>query len=143
MITKKFFGIAFMAIVLFIGFTSCCSDDDLGSDEEIAANLIGPWETVTHRGWYEAEGERESEDWDYDAEEWVCEFYKEDTGKEIWYGASEKTFSWSVKDKVLTVRADDYTEKSEITKLTSSQLVIEAYDEDGNKYYDKITFKNK
>ncbi|GEM_PF-1808411 len=142
---KKFFGIAFMTLALFVGFTACSNDDDLGSDEEIAADLVGTWEAGDYDGWwYEEDGKKHSEKGKYDKDELVYEIDKDGNGTEIWDQEYEYSFKWSVKNQILTLKFNSYTEEYTISSLSSKKLVLveSGKDEDGEYRY-TVTLNRK
>ncbi len=117
--TLRLLGYLLVA-VLCIGFASCSSDDDEGTQSNL---LIGEWEQVRSSGWYLEDGGKES--WNETTsglyvvfdEDHKFRFYEED------YDYVESG-TWSISGNKLTLVHDGERVEGTIKELTSSKLVV-------------------
>lgn len=111
--TFRFLGIAIIAILMIVNFTSCSSDDD---EKDNSSLLIGRWQLVSDREVYEFKANGEFFLYEYDEDG--------DIGAK---GTWEKSDN-SLKLK-FTIDDDDfkipYTYNAQIIELTSIRLVFE------------------
>ena len=134
--TLKYFSFFLFALVLGAGFASC-SDDDESVD---SSAIVGLWEVTWTEGYeYDSEDPEYNDEWSEALNGIKFKFNSDGTGYE---GDESDTFTWSLEGNRLTIQGGYYTEVSTVLKLTSSELVLEYYDEDDSyKYYEKLTFK--
>lgn len=136
-----------MFVVLSVGFAACGDDDDDDDDggSVTASALIGTWETYWMTGYEKVPG-REELKWDEavpESEKDRITFNADGTSLDGTYPQT-----WKLNGNKLTITDTDGTDSETFTvlKLTSTELVIEMYDEEtieGSRYeyYDKFTFK--
>ena len=122
---KKLF--LFCLIAAAAAFVSCSKDEDKAGEK--AGNIVGKWEVYKAA---DIEGDQEfSEEYGQDGYRWLFEFRSNGTGVETeieeyngdWQN-DEYSFTYSVSQKTLRIKYEDYSEDYTIEKLTSSELVI-------------------
>ena len=111
--TFRLIGMALLAVVMCVNFTSCSDDDE----EEISASLEGTWYYDYGEGWELYNGNKEP--WSTDPDPWQ-------------YSESE----------TITLNGKSFKydgENCTILTLTSKTLIYEVVEPNG-KYYDKYTY---
>ncbi|MCD8030656.1 MAG: hypothetical protein LUF85_07520 [Bacteroides sp.] len=150
--TKKFFGIVFIAIVLCIGFASCSSDDDKEVDIT-TDNLLGTWRATYEEGWWIEDGEKTnytSDDWE-DWDDYIMTVQLNEDGSGIYTEEAKDSdykstgeFDWEIqgKNKIRLSRYVYNFINPTIVKLSSDTMILEETEEyeEGDEYI-KVTFK--
>lgn len=146
---KKFENLFMIAVVALFSLTMfSCGDDNDDNDESAGNvdNLIGTWSIIKDEGYEKYNGESESWDDTYaEGEETVV---LSADHKISGTADFEEGSTWSYKGNELTFNIP-YKDEIEIQvwtvlELTSTRLVVECYEKEGeNEYYQKTTFKKK
>ncbi len=133
---KLLYFAGLMTLVLGV-FTSCEKDD------ENDASIIGSWEAVEGVAEVVYNGEKLTETYEYDANEFVLVFKKDGTVEEYEDGEYDGTDSYTLKGSKLTIIYDeDEVEEYTIKTLTSKELVLLMVEEgSGYKVESTIRFK--
>ncbi len=140
--TKKFLGLAVMAIALCVGFSSCSDDDD---DVDVD-HLVGTWRLVSLQEEWIEDGEKGSDyEDDFDNNVITLRFNEDKSGVFTETGTTWN-FTWSLnnnKDRINLSREIYDFENPYIVRLNSSTLILEEKFEytGGDMYYKKVTFR--
>ncbi len=123
--------------VLILSISSCKKDDDTGS----SSDLIGAWQGKHIEGYTKINGVI-TDEWSDDGDD--ITFYSDYTcrGGYINHGSGHK-MTWTYEKEYLNINCIDCKEilSAKVLKLTSSELIIEWSEKDGNEeYYEKATF---
>lgn len=121
---KRFFAFLFCAAML-CGFAGC-SDDDEGNFT--SADLIGKWINTYDYGMEDGEAYRK--DWSTSSHRLYFTFYEDGTGlcEEGGYSGS---FVWTLNGRWLEIMDNDGVMKTEIVRLTRTEMEFGHSDEDG------------
>ncbi len=139
--TKKFSGIAFMAIALCLGLGACSDDDEVRIDR-----LIGKWDVTHVEGWYYDE---EDEDHDHKheysehiSEVWTYQFNTDNSGVEVDLDGDTYSFTWSVpNDTHIRIAYSEKTDETvEVSKLTKSTFI---YKYETSSEYRRVTMEKR
>lgn len=145
---KKFENLFMIAVVALFSLTMfSCGDDDDDNDESAGNvdNLIGTWSIIKDEGYEKYNGE--SDPWDNTFPEGEV-IVVVSADHKISGGDFDEGSTWSYKGNKLTLNLP-YKDEIEIQvwtvlELTSTRLVVECYEKEGeNEYYQKTTFKKK
>jgi len=135
-------------LLMGMNFTACSDDDDVN-----ASDLIGLWEPVHIEGYetYQGETDRWNTDIDaatYDDGEYPrVEFLNGGIVKTYYYSDGwtddeEGTYKLEGTKIHIQGHGDDEGYDLTVVSLNSNQLVVEEkYSEDGDEYYEKVTYK--
>lgn len=132
----KYLSLLLLA-VLSIAFASCKDDDDVNKND-----LVGTWQSTWNKG-YERYADHPdwNDEWDEAYTEETITFNSDQTGTD-----GKDSFTWNLDGDQLTIKSGKESGTVKVSKLNSSELVIESFeegtDEDGPyEYFDQITFK--
>lgn len=145
----KLIGLAIVTIVMSVNFAACSDDDD---DVDVS-ELLGVWEAIHIEGYetYQGETERWNTDIDaatYDDGEYPrVEFLNNGVVKTYYYSngwTDDEEGKYQVNGNKIHIQGygDDEGYYLTIVSLNSNQLIVEEKDsEDGEEYYEKVTYK--
>ncbi|MCC8188523.1 MAG: lipocalin family protein [Bacteroides sp.] len=134
--TKKFLGIAFLAMALCVGFASCSDDDEVKTDR-----LVGKWYVTHVEGWYMEDGDKKDYSWGVN-DVWTYQFNSDNSGTEVERGGDSYSFTWSVpNDTHIRMAFSGKTDETvEVSKLTKSTFI---YKYETSDEYRRVTMEKR
>lgn len=148
------FSLLTLFAVCVFCFTSCSDDDDDDNSDDIAANIIGTWQTTHVEGyWYDDTDDENLVTIDRDVEEdemerltfntdGTCQYsyYSSTYGK--WYSdATDYTYKISGDEVIIYDSEEDEQYTYTVLSVTSSTVVIEGTLDEGASYTYRLTLK--
>lgn len=128
-----------MKTLRFVGYVlilmlcaTACSDDD---DDNYAESIIGTWQLVHEKGWYEDEDEREEWDDNAESENVYIKFNTDGSGYEEEKGYGKNHFTWTIKGNKLITVDSDYNDEEEVIIKSLSATKLELYSAGEDKEY--------
>lgn len=147
--TLRIIGMAVIAVIMSVNFAAC-SDDDEDVD---ASELLGLWEPIHIEGYETYEGETRTWNTDIDAATYDdgeyprVEFSGDGIVKTYYYyngWTGDEDGKYQVNGNKIHIQGygDDEGYDLTVVSLDSNQLVVEEKEsEDGDEYYEKVTYK--
>ena len=141
------------ALVTMVTLTSCSSDNDEPSAEEVKTKIVGLWQSTHISGWgYDDTPDENLIKVDRDLTDKECErllFNEDGTGKTFiylgsYYGwqPSRNSFNYSITNNKININySNGNTDTYSVVSIKDDVAILEIALEDGEQYKTKITFK--
>ncbi len=142
------------AIVTMVSLTSCSSDNDEPSPEEVKSKIVGLWQSTHISGWAYDDTPDENlikVDRDLTDKEKERYLFNEDgTGKKFlylgsfygWQPSSRNGFSYSITNNKININySNGNTDTYSVVSIKDDVAILEITLEDGEQYKTKLTLK--